>query len=143
MGFAVAAAVLFCLCAGAAVGTSIASLFAALDIIPRLNIGVREKDRTRLWQSAVIVGGIVSTMVYTFGVGMSLGKIASGTAGLLHGVFVGLLAGALTEVLNIIPILTQRLKLKNGEKTIINALIIGKTMGALFFFLVNYFSEVF
>jgi stage V sporulation protein AB len=135
--------ILFLICAGAAGGVTIASLFVALDIIPRLNLSLRNNSYEYRWQNSVLLGCIISTIVYSFDIRLYFADIFSAIVGMLYGVFIGMLAGALTEVLNIIPIITKKFKLKNNERTVINSLIIGKTIGALFFFLKLYFKELF
>ncbi len=135
--------IIFLLCAGAAGGITISSLFVALDIIPRLNLSLKNRAYTYRWQNSVLLGCITSTIIYSLDIRFYLADIFSVLAGILYGIFIGMLAGALTEVLNIIPIITKKFKLKNNERTVINSLIIGKTIGALFFFLKLYFKELF
>lgn len=135
------ALIIFLICAGAAGGITIASLFVALDIIPRLNLSFKNNRYIYRWQNSVIIGCILSTILFTFDVRLYLIDFFSSLVGLVYGIFIGMLAGALTEVLNIIPIITKKVKLKNNERTVINSLIIGKTIGALFYFINLYFKE--
>lgn len=135
------ALIIFLICAGAAGGITIASLFVALDIIPRLNLSFKNNRYIYRWQNSVIIGCILSTILFSFDVRLYLIDFFSSLVGLVYGIFIGMLAGALTEVLNIIPIITKKVKLKNNERTVINSLIIGKTIGALFYFINLYFKE--
>lgn len=135
------ALITFLICAGAAGGITIASLFVALDIIPRLNLSFKNNRYIYRWQNSVIIGCILSTILFSFDVRLYLIDFFSSLVGLVYGIFIGMLAGALTEVLNIIPIITKKVKLKNNERTVINSLIIGKTIGALFYFINLYFKE--
>lgn len=135
------ALIIFLICAGAAGGITIASLFVALDIIPRLNLSFKNNRYIYRWQNSVIIGCILSTILFSFDVRLYLIDFFSSLVGFVYGIFIGMLAGALTEVLNIIPIITKKVKLKNNERTVINSLIIGKTIGALFYFINLYFKE--
>ncbi len=52
--------------------------------------------------------------------------------GLLSGVFVGMLAAALTEVLNVFPILAKRLGIDEQIVVLLMAMVFGKVAGSLF-----------
>lgn len=51
--------------------------------------------------------------------------------GLLTGIFAGCLAGALAEVVNIIPIFSRRVKLRKGFPYMVKAAAVGKCIGCL------------
>ena len=53
------------------------------------------------------------------------------TGSLLTGIFAGCLAGALAEVVNIIPIFSRRVKLRKGFPYMVKAAAIGKCIGCL------------
>jgi hypothetical protein len=50
---------------------------------------------------------------------------------LISGIFVGMLASALTEVLNVIPALFDRLRITTDMRLAAWALCLGKALGAL------------
>jgi stage V sporulation protein AB len=52
--------------------------------------------------------------------------------GLLSGVFVGLLAAALTEVVNVLPILAKRIGMEPRIFWLLLAMMLGKVVGSLF-----------
>ena len=58
--------------------------------------------------------------------------------GLFCGVFVGMLAAALTEVLNVLPILAKRMNMMPYIFGLYMAMIIGKVCGSLFDWFVYY-----
>lgn len=62
-----------------------------------------------------------------------------GCYALCTGIFVGVLAMALTEVLNVIPILLRRTRLTKGLPWLILAFALGKVCGSLVYFLVDGF----
>jgi stage V sporulation protein AB len=53
----------------------------------------------------------------------------------LTGVFFGMLAAALTEVLNVLPILTKRIGVNEQIITLLMAIVLGKIVGSLFHWL--------
>ena len=54
--------------------------------------------------------------------------------GLSAGMFVGCIAVALAEILNTFPILFRRAKLKVGLQWVMWTMAVGKTCGALYYF---------
>jgi len=59
-----------------------------------------------------------------------------------EGLFVGILAMALTEVLNVMPILMRRTRLTQGLRWIIPAFALGKVFGSLVYYLIDGFYIV-
>jgi stage V sporulation protein AB len=55
--------------------------------------------------------------------------------GLASGIFIGLLAAALTEVLNVFPILAKRIGIEGQIVVLIMAIVLGKIFGSLFHWL--------
>lgn len=51
--------------------------------------------------------------------------------GLLAGGFVGMLAGALTEVMNVLPILAKRVGMASYMLWLLMAMVFGKVLGSL------------
>src|SRR5699024_7153176 len=52
--------------------------------------------------------------------------------GAFHGVFVGMIAAALTEVLNVFPVIAKRIGLYKYVLFLMMALVFGKIVGSLF-----------
>jgi stage V sporulation protein AB len=87
-----------------------------------------------IWfESAVICGSMYWTFADFMDWRLSLPKALILTiAGLMSGVFVGMLAGALTEVMNVLPILAKRMNLSDYLVGLVMAMVLGKTLGSLF-----------
>jgi stage V sporulation protein AB len=120
---------------GAAVGSGFIALLAALDVIPRLVQLSRSRDCIRLYEWALILGGLSATIVDLFSVSMELPIWTMAVFGLLSGVFVGMLSAALTEVLNVLPILARRFRMQSVIPYLVSAMVIGKIIGSLINFL--------
>ncbi|EEL69153.1 Stage V sporulation protein AB [Bacillus mycoides DSM 2048] len=52
--------------------------------------------------------------------------------GIFCGTFIGMLAAALTEVLNVLPILAKRVRVEEKIIVLLVALVLGKVIGSLF-----------
>lgn len=56
--------------------------------------------------------------------------------GLFAGLFIGMLAAALTEVLNVLPILVKRIGMGDRILILLMAIVFGKIIGSLFQWLI-------
>ncbi|MBD2869598.1 stage V sporulation protein AB [Paenibacillus sp. IB182493] len=125
------------LAGGLAVGSGLVALLIVLDLIPRL-AQIGNAYRLSVWfETAVICGSLYWTfadfMDWTFKLPSGL---LLGGAGLIDGMFVGMLAAALTEVMNVLPILAKRMNLSDYMVALVMAMVLGKTLGSLFDWLV-------
>lgn len=129
--------VLLGLSGGLAVGSGLVSLLIVLDLIPRL-AQVAYAYRMSIWfETAVISGALYWTFADFFDWKIKLPAIAAlSLSGLLDGIFVGMLAAALTEVMNVLPILAKRTNLSNYMTSLVMAMVLGKTVGSLFDWLI-------
>lgn len=129
--------VLLGLAGGLAVGSGLVALLIVLDLIPRLaqlSYGFRKS----LWYETAVVSGALFWSLADF-LGMRLWLPSHATLiiiGLLDGIFIGMLAAALTEVMNVLPILAKRLKLSGYLISLLMAMVFGKVAGSLFDWLV-------
>lgn len=124
------------LAGGLAVGGGFVAFIVVLDIIPRLAQITYTHERIAWLEGAVICGVIYWTMADFNDWLWYASPIGSGAIGLFSGLFVGMLAAALTEVLNVLPILAKRMQLFNTLKWLLLAMVLGKVCGSLFDWLV-------
>lgn len=120
---------------GITVGTATAAFITILGIIPRLAQFSGTKEKIKLYEKVIIVSFILSIIVYFSEVTLKLPKYVVIPMGLIYGTFVGLLSSALAEVLNVIPLLSKKLKIKDNLKYVIWAMLGGKVGGALLFWI--------
>jgi len=122
---------LFGFAGGIAVGSGFVAFITVLDILPRLLQMTKSQQYLRWYEFAIVFGVVVFTLVDFFD-WMAYGFVWFNLLiGLFMGLFVGMLAGALTEVVNVIPILSRRLKMQRYLFLLILAMAIGKTIGSL------------
>ncbi|WP_269813814.1 MULTISPECIES: stage V sporulation protein AB [Paraliobacillus] len=121
---------------GLVVGTGFVAFLTMLGIIPRLVTLSKTKKFLHYYEMAVIVGVFFGTYLsfsnYTF----YLPNFILVIWGLLHGIFIGMLAAALTEVLNVFPILAKRIRVDHQIIWLMMAIVLGKIIGSLFQWLV-------
>ncbi|MET3850095.1 stage V sporulation protein AB [Paenibacillus sp. Y412MC10] len=117
---------------GIAVGGGVIALFIVLDMIPRLAQLTSSYNRVHWYEGAMVTGSLVGTVFDFWNWKLSLGPLASLLIGLCNGIFVGMLAAALTEVLNVLPILAKRLQMTRYLFGFLMAMVTGKVAGSLF-----------
>ncbi|PKR78903.1 stage V sporulation protein AB [Halalkalibacillus sediminis] len=120
------------LAGGLAVGSGFVAFLAVLGVIPRLVQVSRSKGYLRWYEWGVILGALFgifltfSNWQFTIPLWMEI------FWGLLHGIFIGMLAAALTEVLNVFPILAKRIRLDQHIEKLLLAIVFGKIAGSIF-----------
>jgi stage V sporulation protein AB len=124
------------LAGGLAVGGGFVAFLVVLDIIPRLVQLSKSYNSIHLYEGAVVTGVMVWSTMDFFSLQLKLSPICTGYVGLLAGCFVGMLAAALTEVINVLPIMAKRLGMDGYMMWLLIAMILGKVLGSLFEWLV-------
>lgn len=117
---------------GLAVGSGVIAFFIVLDIMPRLAQLTRTYKKSRAYEKAMVLGSVVGTVADFWDIYLPLPKIFTWIPGLFCGLFIGLLAAALTEVLNFLPILAKRLHMSVYMFGLLMAMVLGKITGSLF-----------
>src|SRR5699024_1137797 len=117
---------------GIVIGSAFIALLTFLGIIPRLIQLSETAHLVRLYIIPLILGLFLGTYL-TFT--NSSYDFSTGTLtvwGLLQGVFNGMLAAALVEVLNVFPLLSRRIGLEDYMRVLLMAVVFGKIFGSLF-----------
>lgn len=125
---------------GAIVGTASAAFITLLDIIPRLAQVTKSNNLIRLYERVLITSTVVTTLFHFLDISFNFHRVILIPIGFVIGTFIGLLASALAEVINVIPVLVRRLKIGSHVYYALLAISLGKMMGSLIFWivLVNY-----
>ena len=136
--------ILFCILTGFGFGVIIAgaifSLIAIIGVVPRLAQKTKTENYIKFYEEVIIIGGIWGSLTLFIDFTITLPIIVVGFLSLSLGVFIGSLAVSLTEVLNVIPILTRRININRGIMIFMLAIAIGKLIGSLMYFFVPGFK---
>jgi len=100
--------IIFSFSGGVAVGTAITSFLIVLDIIPRLAQITKSSNLSFQYEIILIMGIVIFTFSYLLPIKFLGGNILAIMFGAFMGIFIGLFAAALAEVLNVIPIMAKR-----------------------------------
>lgn len=123
------------LMSGFAVAGGTFALFIALSIVPRIIGKSSTAQQIFRYENAIMAGGVLGNIatVYT-NIRIPLGSPFLILYGLCSGVQVGCLVMALSEIMNVFPIIFRRMKLKIGMSWVITAMAVGKVVGGLWYF---------
>jgi stage V sporulation protein AB len=120
------------LAGGLAVGSGFVAFLTVLGIIPRLTQLTKTMKMIRWYEWAVVLGALAGGLASLQDIVLFLSKYTLIPLGLAAGVFFGLLAAALTEVLNVLPILAKRVGVDGKITILLMAIVLGKIFGSLF-----------
>ncbi|WP_083954011.1 stage V sporulation protein AB [Cytobacillus eiseniae] len=120
------------LASGLAVGSGVVAFLSVLGIIPRLMQLTKTMKMIRFYEWAVVIGVIIGSMASLWNPIFTLTRYLLIPIGLATGVFVGMLAAALTEVLNVFPILAKRIGIDGKIVYLLMAIVLGKILGSLY-----------
>jgi stage V sporulation protein AB len=124
------------LAGGLAVGGGFVAFLVVLDIIPRLVQLTKSFESIHFFEGAIVMGVMVWSTMDFFNWQFRFSPICTAYIGLLAGCFVGMLAAALTEVINVLPIMAKRMGMDGYMMWLLTAMILGKVVGSLFEWLI-------
>jgi stage V sporulation protein AB len=120
------------LAGGLAVGTGYVAFLTVLGVIPRLTQLSKTMKMIHWYEWAVVLGALTGVLVSLEDIVLFLKTYFLIPIGLASGIFYGLVAAALTEVLNVLPILAKRVGVDGKITILLMALVLGKILGSLF-----------
>lgn len=116
---------------GIAVGSGFVAFLVMLDLIPRLAQISRSYHLIQWYEGAIIAGALFFTYSDFYKWHLYLTPWTTSIVGIFSGIFIGMLAAALAEVVNVIPILAKRLGMGAYLLWLLTAMILGKVVGSL------------
>ncbi len=120
------------LAGGLAVGSGFVAFLSVLGVIPRLTQLTKTMKMIRFYEWAVVFGAVLGGCATLWDYSLLFSMYFLIPIGLLMGTFIGMLAAALTEVLNVLPILAKRIGIERKIVFLLMAIVMGKIFGSLF-----------
>lgn len=120
------------LCGGLLVAGGLFAFLALVGVVTRLAAGTTTAKYLMFYEDMSLLGCVGGNLLFLYGFSLPLGNIFLGMYGLGAGVFTGCLAAALAEVVNMMPVLSERVSLKKGMAGIMVLFALGKLIGSLF-----------
>ena len=123
-------AILIALVTGAAMSVAISCVWVVLLLPARLQ-GLLKAASPRSLTIALCAGLIFAAMHNALGLSLHLPVLFGSAALLIGGMFVGMLASALGEILEVAPVMMRRFRLGDVSPGMRLALLVGKGLGAV------------
>lgn len=120
------------LSAGLAVGAGYVAFLTLLGIIPRLIQLSKTEYLLKVYIACLIFGTLFGTFLTFSTITWQQPVLILVIWGTFQGIFNGMLAAALTEVLNVFPVLSKRVGMKDHLLLLLMAIVFGKIAGSLF-----------
>ena len=120
------------LCGGLLVAGGLFAFLALIGVITRLAAGTTTAKSIMFYEDMSLLGCVGGNLLFLYGFSLPLGNVFLGMYGIGAGVFIGCLAAALAEVVNMMPVLSERINLKKGMTGIMTMFALGKLVGSLF-----------
>lgn len=120
------------LAGGFTIAGGVFAFITMIGIIPRLASRTGTAKYMLLFENAIIAGGILGNLIYIFEWHVPISIVGIIVFGFFTGIFTGCLAMALAEVLNVIPIFVNRVRLTQGISFVVLAIALGKGLGAFY-----------
>lgn len=121
---------------GIVVSGAVVAFITIIGLVPRLAQKTKTQNHIKIYESAIISGGIFGTVAGPFNLRLPIGVPFVVLIALSIGIFYGTLAMSLAETLNVIPILSRRARIQQGMFYFVIAIAFGKLAGALLYALV-------
>lgn len=131
--------ILIGLAGGLAVGASVTAFFTVLGVTSHIVKWSKSESLILVYEICFVLGALFSCLVYFYDFTLKYFKFLTIPLGFILGIFVGMIAAALTETLDIISIAANKLKISNWIYLIVVVVLLGKVVGSLVFFLVPEF----
>lgn len=130
-----AAWLLFGVSAGSATTAGVFAFLMKIGIYPRM-IGASHTIRVLAFYEWMVILGIICGGLYSTYPQLTLrvGAWFVVLWGVCAGIYVGCVAAALAEVLNVLPVLFRRLKITSGIPFYMTMMALGKLFGSFFYF---------
>lgn len=126
---------------GVLVAGAVFAFITIIGAVPRLAQKTKTERYIKTYETAIVLGGIFGTATGVVNFTIPIGNIAVVVVSVANGIFFGVLAMSLAEVLNVIPILTRRGRIQQGMFFFVMAIALGKLVGALLYFILPGFFD--
>jgi stage V sporulation protein AB len=116
---------------GLVVGSAFVSFIVAIGVVDQLSRLTGTPARGGAYEAAIAFGATAAALDEAHPLRLHLSAPVVAAVALGMGVFLGLVAAGLTEVIDVLPVLSRRLGLRRGLRWLVWALVAGKTLGTV------------
>lgn len=127
---------------GVVIAGAVFAFIAIIGIVPRLAQKTNTEKYIKFYEEAIIWGGIFGTSTMLIDYYIPVGSFVVILFSLCIGIFYGCLAVSLAEILDVVPILSRRGRIKEGMMYFVFSIAFGKMVGSLLYYFVPGFFTV-
>lgn len=128
--------------AGFVVAGGVVAFISIIGVIPLMAYQTKTSHYMMWYENAIILGSITGSILSMWFIRLPNIPILTIIFFFAFGVFVGTLIIALAEVLDVLPIINRRIKIKKGITLLVVSLALGKLVGSLCYWIYPYFNEI-
>lgn len=128
--------------AGGVVAGGVVAFISIIGIVPLMAFRTKTGHYMMWYENAIILGSITGSILSMWFIRLPNIPILTALFFFAFGMFVGTLIIALAEVLDVLPIINRRIKIKKGITLLVVALALGKLAGSLCYWIYPYFTEI-
>ena len=126
---------LFGFTAGLSIAAGTFAFIIMIGVIPRIFGRSHTGEHIMCYENAVLLGGVIGNILSVFlDLRIPLGRPLLIIFGFCAGIFVGSVAVALAEILQALPILFRRVRVKEGLPWLMVFMALGKMVGGFLYF---------
>ncbi len=125
------------LCCGTIVAGGLFGLITKLKLITRFADVTHTTSYLKHYENAIAVGATLGNILFLFPISLNipLARLLLISFALFAGMFIGCLATALAEVLNVTAVFSRRMRLHSHLGLIMISTSLGRFVGSIFYFL--------
>ena len=129
--------------AGFVVSGGVVAFITIIGVIPIMAYRTKTPHAMMWYENAIIVGSMLGRIFAMWSFRLPNIPIVTIILLFAFGMFIGVLIIALAEVLDVLPIINRRVKIRKGISLIVYALALGKLVGSLCYWIYPYFIEIY
>jgi stage V sporulation protein AB len=130
------------LASGSVIAGGVFAFITIIGIVPRIAQRTGTEEYITIYETAITIGGILGATTICVDYYLPIGNILVVLYSLAIGMFIGCLAVALAETIDVIPILSRRVGLQEGIAIFIITIALGKMLGSILYYLVPGFYDL-
>lgn len=128
--------------AGFVVSGGVVAFISIIGVIPLMAYRSKTMHAMMWYENAIILGSILGSIFSMWHFRLPNIPILIVILLFAFGMFVGALIIALAEVLDVLPIINRRIRIRKGITLVVFSLALGKLVGSLCYWIYPYFIEI-
>ena len=129
--------------AGFVVAGGVVAFISIIGIIPIMAYRTKTTSYMLWYENMIVLGSILGSVFTFWEIHIPVHPIIEGGYAFAYGIFIGVLIIALAEVLDVMPIMNRRIRIRKGVSLIAIAIALGKLTGSLSYWIYPYFKNIY